>query len=132
MVQDWQTRLYLYTLVKTSNYLPEAVSMTYWFIPPKNQQLPCQLKFSYNQQLHQKAEQDLQQILNNLTEWLNYYQQEKVEFPQVESLDTCYTCQFASRCQRFSEVQHQQEYIQSIDIDPSFILNLEDIPEISI
>lgn len=28
---NWQTRLYLYLLVKTTNYAPEQISMTYWF-----------------------------------------------------------------------------------------------------
>ena len=132
IAQDWQTRLYLYTLVQTSNYFPESVSMTYWFIQPKNQQLPYKLKFSYNQQLHQKTEEDLQDILDNLTKWLKHYQQESAEFPQVKIIDPCHTCQFATRCQRFSAVKHQDKYVQSVDIDPSLILNLEDIPEISI
>ena len=92
IAQDWQTRLYLYTLVQTSNYFPEAVSMTYWFIQPKNQQLPYKLKFSYNQQLHQKTEQDLQDILDNLTKWLKHYQQESAEFPQVKIIDPCHIC----------------------------------------
>ncbi|MDE5074504.1 MAG: PD-(D/E)XK nuclease family protein [Trichodesmium sp. St2_bin6] len=132
IAENWQTRLYLYTLVKTSNYLPEEVSMNYWFIPPKNKQLPYKWKFSYNQKLHQKTEQDLQHILDNLNEWLKHYQQEGIEFPQVEILDTCDNCQFARNCERFSEVQYQEKSVQSGDIQPSFILNLESIPEISI
>ncbi len=132
LAQDWQTRLYLYTLVETSNYLPEAVSITYWFIQPKSQSLPYKLKFSYNQQAHKKTEQDLQEILDNLTYWLKHYEEKGTEFPQVQILDSCHTCQFATHCQRFSELYDKQAYIESTDISTDIIFNLDSIPEISI
>ena len=132
LAQNWQTRLYLYTLVETSNYLPETVSMTYWFIQPKSQSLPYKLKFSYNQQAHKKTEQDLQEILDNLTYWLKHYEEKGTEFPQVQILDSCHTCQFATHCQRFSELYDKQAYIESTDISTDIIFNLDSIPEISI
>jgi hypothetical protein len=33
--QDWQTRLYLYVLVETTELTPEQVSMSYWFVRPQ-------------------------------------------------------------------------------------------------
>ena len=30
--KNWQTRLYLYVLAETSDYLPEQLSMTYWYV----------------------------------------------------------------------------------------------------
>ncbi|MGD1805179.1 PD-(D/E)XK nuclease family protein [Dapis sp. BLCC M126] len=132
LAQNWQTRLYLYTLVETSKYLPETISMTYWFIQPKSQSLPYKLKFYYNQQAHIKTEQDLQQILDNLTYWLKHYQEEGEEFPQVQVLDSCNTCQFATRCKRFSEVYDKPPYIESTNISDDLISSLDSIPEISI
>ena len=32
LAQNWQTRLYLYVMAETSNYLLENISMTYWFV----------------------------------------------------------------------------------------------------
>lgn len=32
LAEHWQTRLYCYSLVQTSDYVPEQVSMTYWFV----------------------------------------------------------------------------------------------------
>ncbi len=132
LAQNWQTRLYLYTLVETSNYLPETVSMTYWFIQPKSKTLPYKLKFYYNQQAHKTTEQDLQEILDNLTYWLKHYQEEGAEFPQVYIVDSCHTCQFATRCQRFSEVYGKEEDIKYTVISSDLIFSLDSIPEISI
>ena len=39
LAKNWQTRLYLYVLVETSEYTPEQITMTYWFVKsgkPKN------------------------------------------------------------------------------------------------
>ncbi|MEB3341033.1 PD-(D/E)XK nuclease family protein [Okeania sp.] len=132
LAQNWQTRLYLYLLVETSKYLPEAVSMTYWFIQPKSEKLPYKLTFSYNQQAHKKTEQDLQKILDNLTDWLKNYQEKGLEFPQVQILDTCYTCQFSSPCQGFSEVYNREGEGVSTDISADLIFSLDNIPEIVI
>jgi hypothetical protein len=43
LAQNWQTRLYPYVLVETSDYTPEQVSMSYWFVQaPKVQAQPDQ------------------------------------------------------------------------------------------
>ena len=68
LARNWQTRLYLYALVETSEYLPEQISMTYWFVklPTK----PQSHTFYYNERLHQKTKQDLIELLTNLDRWL--------------------------------------------------------------
>lgn len=132
LAKNWQTRLYLYTLVETSNYSPEQISMTYWFIQPKNQQKPEKLQFFYHQKEHQKTQQDLRRILDNLTEYLKSYQEERDDFPQVATADNCSTCQFASRCQPVLGVQHQEENVNSADVSTNVIWNLDNIPEVSI
>ena len=100
--QDWQTRLYLYVLAETSDYLPEQISMTYWFV--KSQPRPQSLKFSYDRGQHQKIQQDLSKLLNQLTRWLTDYEREQIPFPQVPaSAGRCRDCSFAVRCQRIGE-----------------------------
>ena len=49
IAQSWQTRLYLYVLVETSDYSPEQVSMTYWFVQLQGEEPPQSLTFTYNQ-----------------------------------------------------------------------------------
>ncbi|ELS03805.1 hypothetical protein Xen7305DRAFT_00035290 [Xenococcus sp. PCC 7305] len=74
LAQNWQTRLYLYTLVETSQYLPEEISMTYWFVklPTK----PESHVFTYNTQQHQQTREDLHHLLHNLDIWL----EESIDF----------------------------------------------------
>ena len=64
LARNWQTRLYLYVLAETSEYLPEQISMTYWFVKlPKK---PKSHTFTYDRKKHQKTKQDLQGLLTNL------------------------------------------------------------------
>jgi hypothetical protein len=68
LARNWQTRLYLYILAKTTDYLPEQISMTYWFV-----RLPNKLQsqtFTYNEQLHRQTEADLAKLLAQLDLWL--------------------------------------------------------------
>ncbi|MEO0936153.1 MAG: PD-(D/E)XK nuclease family protein, partial [Cyanobacteria bacterium J06641_2] len=97
---NWQTRLYMYVLAETSDYLPENISMTYWFVQSETK--PKNIKFTYSSLQHQQTEKKLNQHLKKLTKWLQAYQQGE-QFPQVpEGSKTCNYCQYASRCQRVS------------------------------
>lgn len=79
LAANWQTRLYLYILAETSEFLPEQISMTYWFVKlPKE---PQSLTFTYNSQDHKKNQQDLSQLLTQLTQWLADYRSEDRPFP---------------------------------------------------
>ena len=87
LANNWQTRLYLYVLAETSEYLPEQISMTYWFV--KLPQKPQSLTFSYSQQQHQKNEADLNLLLSNLDIWLSNYPH--TDFPHRRDCQTnCY------------------------------------------
>jgi hypothetical protein len=81
LAKNWQTRLYLYVLVETSDYLPEQVSMTYWFV--KNYHKPQSLRFSYDRYQHEKTHQDLSILLARLTIWLEDYLFNKTSFPHL-------------------------------------------------
>lgn len=112
--QNWQTRLYLYVLIETSEYKPEQVQMTYWFVKsgkPKN------VTIKYSQQKHQQTEQDLAFLLDNLVTWLQNYREFQVDFPHQPDCET--TCRFYQDCATADPVQ---EMLKSID----------DIEEVSI
>jgi hypothetical protein len=123
LTKDWQTRLYLYVLAETSDYLPEQISMTYWFV--KSQPRPQSLNFAYDAVQHERTRQDLTSLLSQLTGWLQRYQQEGIPFPQVaESKGQCRDCSLAVRCQRSWE----RSTSNSRDLLP----NLADIQEVSL
>lgn len=75
---NWQTRLYLYVLAKTSDYAPEQIQMTYWFVKSGK---PKSVTINYNQRLYQQTEQELTELLANLKTWLQNYQDLKLDFP---------------------------------------------------
>ncbi len=122
---NWQTRLYPFVLVETSDYQPEQVAMIYWFVQARTSEVPTpqSLKFSYTRESHEQTRQDLTAILKRLSQWLDHYQQ-NLPLPQVdETHGHCADCLFAVRCQR-GNVQKQ-----AATIEPS---NLADIQEIAL
>lgn len=120
--QNWQTRLYLYVLAETTDYLPEQISMTYWFIQSEDK--PQSLTFTYNNTQHQLTGQRLNRLLNQLTYWLQQYEQ-KEPFPQVsEDRDCCGSCQFVTRCDR-DHFEQQEAIIQ--DLLPS-LADIQEVP----
>ena len=122
LAKDWQTRLYLFVLAETSDYLAAQMSMTYWFV--KSQPRPQSLKFTYSEAQHEKTKQDLSKLLTQLTEWLQRYQEDGIPFPQVvPSTAQCSDCTFRVRCQRTSESS-----MSSKELLPS----LADIQEVSL
>jgi CRISPR/Cas system-associated exonuclease Cas4 (RecB family) len=100
--QDWQTRLYLYMLVATSDYQPADVSFTYWFVqsdPPQS------VTFGYSDRQHQETQQELEELIDRLSIWLQQYRQGK-PLPQVEpEKNLCKNCQFVARCNRAEDVK---------------------------
>lgn len=80
LAKNWQTRLYLYVLAETSNYQPQQISLTYWFV--KLPQTPEKLTFTYNDSLHQKTKQDLRNLLNNLNFYWESFVKQGLDFPR--------------------------------------------------
>jgi PD-(D/E)XK nuclease superfamily len=96
---EWQTRLYLYLLAETSEYLPKQMTFTYWFIQSTPQ--PKSVQISYTLKQHRQTQADLLALLSKLTDWLDAYHASGEPFPQVaESMGRCVQCNFASRCRR--------------------------------
>lgn len=129
LAQDWQTRLYLFVLAETSDYSPEQISMTYWFVKPQDNQgdslKPQSLKFPYNRSLHDRTHQDLHLLLNHLTNWLKRYEETAEPFPQVVETEDCDRCHFTVRCQRHPEMQEHS-------FNQSWLPDLAEVQEVSL
>ena len=96
---EWQTRLYLYLLAETSDYVPKQISFTYWFIQSTPQ--PKSVKINYTLKQHRQTRVDLLALLAKLTTWLDTNRTKQETFPQVEtSTGLCQYCSFAVRCDR--------------------------------
>jgi hypothetical protein len=132
--KNWQTRLYLYVLAETSDYSPEQISMTYWYVPSPVEVLPvkslqndaaslAKISFTYNQAKHENTTKDLQRLLHKLTYWLKCYELGE-PFPQIpEDNKNCKYCQFATRCQRDRDDTATSQ---------NWLPDLADIPEVSL
>lgn len=121
--RDWQTRLYPFVLVETSDYAAEQISMTYWFVRAGDERSPQPqpLRFHYSTALHHQTGKDLSQLLRQLNQWLQEYEAGQ-PFPEVEeTTGCCQSCHFARRCQRQSE--------QSMGLQEQ-LPTLADIPEV--
>jgi PD-(D/E)XK nuclease superfamily len=126
LADNWQTRLYQFVLAETSNYLPEQISMTYWFVQAKPGQpiQPQPLTFTYSTAQHQQTRQDLTQLLQQLTQFLDRYLAHAEPFPQVAvSSQACDICAFAVRCQRGQLSQSDR---------PEPVATLEEIQEVKL
>lgn len=102
LAQDWQTRLYPFVLAETSHYLPEQISMTYWFVRSAQGEAiaPQNLKFTYSAQQHEQNRQDLTALLKELTAGLASYAAGQ-PFPKAKhGNDLCEVCSFEARCQQ--------------------------------
>lgn len=127
--QNWQTRLYPFILAESSSYLPEQISMTYWFVQSTTDSRnptrePQSLQFRHSTPQHEQTRQDLSHLLSQLTTWLQDYSQ-GIPFKQIDEAESqCATCSFATRCERdgsFSAFRNTHD-----------LSNLENIQEVPI
>lgn len=134
LAQHWQTRLYRYVLVETSHYLPEQVSMTYWFVQSHEGNVPKSLKFPYDRTQHQQTEADLTNLLNQLTAWLKNYQKKGEPFPLKANINSghCDTCQFTTRCHFNDQIEGVSLVQLEANNSSNFVSDLATIEEVSI
>jgi PD-(D/E)XK nuclease superfamily len=117
---EWQTRLYLYLLAETSDYLPKQITFTYWFI--QSTPHPKSVQIGYTLKQHRQTQTDLQVLLDRLTGWLDTDRDRQEPFPQVAaSTGVCQKCNFVSRCDR-----------EQLDALPHQILTADRIPSVPI
>ncbi|OLP19099.1 hypothetical protein BST81_07780 [Leptolyngbya sp. 'hensonii'] len=106
LAQNWQTRLYLYVLAETTDYAPEQLSMTYWFVQlgAEGASYPEQVTFRYSTDWHEQTCQDLNRLMNRLLRWIDPGLEPGLAsllLPQVAPEEgLCLACPFQVRCQR--------------------------------
>jgi hypothetical protein len=105
--QRWQTRLYPFILVETSDYLPEQISMGYWFTETiQNQGASSHwITLPYSTELHEQTRQTLKMMLHQLHQLMAAFAADRRDFPQVPlAAGQCRTethcCPFVRHCQR--------------------------------
>lgn len=83
----WQTKLYLYVLAETSQYAPEQLSMTYWFVqsPDKIQHYTI----PYSQAQHQTTERELQILLSQFRQGVMAWQKDQTSLPHGANCERC-------------------------------------------
>lgn len=119
--KNWQTKLYLYVLAETSNYKPEDISITYWFIQSPNQIQHYTIK--YNSKKHKQTQQDLNKILVKLNQWLDDYINSNINFPHQSN------CEKKSPYYQFLlPFKMSNSNQQNINL----LTNIDDIEEVSI
>jgi hypothetical protein len=120
---EWQTRLYLYMLAETSDYVPKQLAFTYWFIQSTPQ--PKSVKISYTLKQHKQTKTDLLVLLAKLTDWIDAYQTNREPFPQVgASKGMCDRCNFALRCGRKDLDSQSTDTFTSHDLDRIPLLSI--------
>ncbi|WP_107670573.1 PD-(D/E)XK nuclease family protein [Cyanothece sp. BG0011] len=119
---NWQTKLYLYLLAETSDYLPEQISMTYWFVKIPHE--PQFLKFEYNQNLHNKTTLELESLLSNLDNYLLDYNQNNIDFPHRENCE--------SNCPYYQSFFSEKSDIDEVEENSDLFSMIDEIEEISI
>jgi hypothetical protein len=118
--KNWQTRLYLYVLAETSDYLPQQISLTYWFVKLPHE--PQNLIFNYHKNKHEKTKQDLTKLLNNLDQWLEKYYNKNEPFNHIDNCEShCEYYKYLSSLQKTSATAITQDWLINID-------EIEEIP----
>ncbi|PHV62537.1 PD-(D/E)XK nuclease family protein [Cyanobacterium aponinum] len=88
ILHNWQTKLYLYVLAENSNYLPEQISFTYWFV--KQSDKLQNLTINYDQKKHSSTEKELKNLLVNLEKYYQNYRNNNIDFPHHSKCETCF------------------------------------------
>lgn len=128
--ENWQTRLYPFVLAETSDYAPEDITMTYWFVQSAetgdDRLSKCESwTLHYDRLKHQQTTQYLTHLLNQLNSWTEDYERRK-SFPQVAVTEgLCYSCPFLTRCQRGPDSEFR---VNEGDRTPAF----SDIEEVAL
>lgn len=112
--RNWQTRLYLYVLAETSEYSPEQIQMTYWFVKSGK---PTRVTINYSQIEHRQAEAEITALLTDLKAWLQNDRQQQIDFPHRPDCEQ--NCPFYRDLGKFdteSEILASIDEIEEIEI----------------
>ncbi|WP_008319125.1 PD-(D/E)XK nuclease family protein [Leptolyngbya sp. PCC 6406] len=122
--RDWQTRLYCYVLVETTDLSPDQVTMTYWFVrtrdPVTQEQQPQRVQIPYSAQRHAQTHIDLLR----LTDYLTQAMATSNPLPQIPEtqVEKCAHCPFMMRCQRGSARGDETPELPPLEAIPEVVL----------
>ena len=87
IINNWQSKLYLYVLAEKFNYQPEQISFDYWFISSSEQ--IDKYSIAYSTSFHQQILQDLTEILDKFENLINNFYQKNISFPHEKNCEQC-------------------------------------------
>jgi PD-(D/E)XK nuclease superfamily len=129
MLKDhWQTRLYLFILAETSDYLSEQLAITYWFAEPSKSGSHW-IHFPYSHQLHQQTQADLERLLSSLQSWMQSFPQAQLSQAALSAghcISQIQRCPFVNLCDRFPDDRPARPALT--DISAIAELSLDQLP----
>lgn len=87
LINNWQTKLYLYILAEKLDYKPCQLSFTYWFVKLPNE--PQKQTIKYDKAKHEQTKKELNSLLEKLEDLTTEYIENKVNFPHHHNCETC-------------------------------------------
>jgi hypothetical protein len=115
---NWQTRLYLYILARTTDLAPEQLSMTYWFA-----NTATAVTINYDRSQYRQTEQDLYATLHQISQAQLEERFDQLPLGSAE----CTRCDFAHRCHRASEMDNAAIWDElAIDAYPEIAIYTEE------
>lgn len=113
LINDWQTKLYLYILAEKLNYKPHQIEFTYWFVKLPNK--PQSFTIKYNKPKHDRTKQELNYLLDKLKSLTTEYIENNQDFPHHNNCDNC-------------DYQHLfEEELAQLNIDQNIPTSLDEI-----
>jgi hypothetical protein len=112
---SWQTLLYPFVLVETSAYVPEQVSMTYWFVQTGRE--PESWRWEYDTLRHEQVQQRLRPLLTALDQCLQRYDAELTLFPAIapeQDHPYCEACPFYEKCKQDSQALNTSTWTEQL------------------
>ena len=110
IINNWQTKLYLYLLAEKFHYQPEQISFDYWFVSSSEQ--IEKFSIAYNASFHKQIEQELKILLDKFEYLLNNFYHQKISFPHSE---ICHQCPYSDSFQVTKENDTNTQVFTSFD-----------------
>jgi hypothetical protein len=87
IINNWQTKLYLYVLAEKFNYTPEQISFDYWFVTSAAK--IEQYSIAYSTSFHEQIKQELNTLLNKFKLLVNNFYGQNISFPHADNCEQC-------------------------------------------
>lgn len=113
LINNWQTKLYLYILAEKLDYKPHQISFTYWFVKLPNK--PQKYTIKYSKTKHEETKKELNVLLEKLEYLTTEYVENKINFPHHQN------------CEKCPYIEHFTKILIEEKINQNISLSLDDI-----